>query len=76
MLVLNRKRGEELVLPDCGVTVTVLGITGKRVRLGIAAPPEVSIQRHEIRDRGRNAKTALRDVKAATTAARDTDNDR
>ena len=51
MLVLSRKPGEQIVLPELDITVTVLGISGKRVRVGIAAPPEISIQRHEIRDR-------------------------
>ncbi len=48
MLVLSRKPGEQIVLPGLDVTVTVLGVSGKRVRLRIAAPPEISIQRHEI----------------------------
>jgi carbon storage regulator len=51
MLVLSRKPGEQIVLPELDITVTVLGISGKRVRVGIAAPPQISIQRHEIRDR-------------------------
>jgi carbon storage regulator len=48
MLVLGRKEGEQIVLPDCGVTVTVIAIAGNQVRLGISAPPEVAIHREEI----------------------------
>jgi carbon storage regulator len=48
MLVLSRKQGERIVLPACGVSVTVLAVTGNHVRLGISAPPEVAIHREEI----------------------------
>jgi carbon storage regulator CsrA len=55
MLVLSRKcgeriviRGEELGLPGCSVTVTVVAVEGGRVRLGIVAPAEVSVARAEL----------------------------
>jgi carbon storage regulator len=48
MLVLSRKKGERIVLPDCGVTLTVLAIAGNQVRLGVSAPPEVAIHREEV----------------------------
>ena len=51
MLVLSRKTGEQIVLPESDVTVTVLGVYGKKVRLGIAAPSEISVHRSEIWDR-------------------------
>ena len=51
MLVLSRKSGEQIVLPDSDATVTVLGISGKKVRLGFAAPPGISVHRSEIWDR-------------------------
>ncbi|MBL7039398.1 MAG: carbon storage regulator [Pirellulaceae bacterium] len=51
MLVLSRKPGEQIVLPELDITITVLGVSGKRVRVGIAAPREISIQRDEIMDR-------------------------
>ncbi len=52
MLVLRRKPGEQIVLPELDITVTVLRISGMKVRLGIVAPPDMSILRHEIRDQG------------------------
>ena len=48
MLVLTRKLGERIVVPHCGVTVTVVAIDGNRVRLGIAAPDEVAVYREEV----------------------------
>ncbi len=51
MLVLSRKPGEQIVLPDSDVTVTVLEISGKKVRLGFAAPPGISVHRSEVWDR-------------------------
>ena len=46
MLVLSRKQGEAIVIGD-GVTVTVVGIQGGRVKLGFYAPAEVPIHREE-----------------------------
>jgi carbon storage regulator len=48
MLVLSRKRGERIVLPGCGVTVTVVAVAGNRVRLGVAAPAVVGVLRAEL----------------------------
>jgi carbon storage regulator len=48
MLVLSRKVGEEIVMPDQGVTVTVVAVRGNRVRIGVTAPRGVSIYRKEI----------------------------
>ncbi|OHB77833.1 MAG: hypothetical protein A2W31_17620 [Planctomycetes bacterium RBG_16_64_10] len=53
MLVLSRKKSEQIVVPPYRLTITVLGITGNRVRLGFSAPPGVSVQRREIVGRGR-----------------------
>ena len=46
MLVLVRKQGEQIVI-DGESTITMLGIKGSKVRLGIEAPREVTIRRHE-----------------------------
>jgi carbon storage regulator len=48
MLVLTRKCGEKVVLPQQQVTVTVLEVRGDRVRLGIEAPADVRIHRQEV----------------------------
>ncbi len=48
MLVLSRKVGEEIVLPNCGVTVRIVAVHGKTVRLGIAAPSETPVHRGEV----------------------------
>ncbi len=50
MLVLTRKLGEKIVI-DHNITVTVVAIDGGKVRLGISAPPEISINREEIHRR-------------------------
>ena len=47
MLVLSRRLGETLVIGD-NVKVSVLGISGNQVRLGIEAPKEVSVHREEV----------------------------
>jgi carbon storage regulator len=48
MLVLSRKLGERIVVPDRGLTVTVLAVKGKTVRLGISAPAETEVHREEV----------------------------
>jgi carbon storage regulator len=50
MLVLSRKRGEQIIIGDI-VVVTVLGASHGRIRLGIEAPARVSIRRSEVRPR-------------------------
>jgi carbon storage regulator len=47
MLVLSRKTGEQVVLPTCGVTISVVKVEGRRVRLGITAPKETAVHRME-----------------------------
>jgi carbon storage regulator len=48
MLVLSRRVNEKIVLPNLGVTVEVIELKGKRVRLGITAPDNVRIARQEL----------------------------
>ena len=48
MLVLSRKAGEKIVVPECELTVTVLEIAGGRARLGISAPADVAVHREEV----------------------------
>jgi carbon storage regulator len=50
VLVLTRKAGEQIVIDGC-ITVTVVAIEGNKIRLGIAAPPEVPVDREEVHRR-------------------------
>ncbi|WP_060482695.1 carbon storage regulator CsrA [Pseudomonas sp. NBRC 111119] len=50
MLILTRKVGETIVINDT-IRVTVLQVKGGQVRLGIEAPKDVSVHRHEIQER-------------------------
>ena len=50
MLILTRRVGETLMIGD-DVTVTVLGVKGSQVRLGVDAPREVGVHRQEIYER-------------------------
>lgn len=50
MLVLSRKENQSVVIGDT-VEVKVVAIQGNRVRLAFNAPPEVAVQRHEVRER-------------------------
>lgn len=50
MLILTRRIGETLMVGD-DVTVTVLGIKGNQVRLGVNAPKDVAVHREEIYQR-------------------------
>ena len=70
MLILTRRVGESLRIGD-DVSVTVLGIKGSQVRLGVNAPKSVSVHREEVYDRindqnsknsGENTKTSEKNV--------------
>jgi carbon storage regulator len=51
MLVLRRKAGDEIVISHGEIRISVLEITGKRVRLGVSAPSGVPVHRQEIQQR-------------------------
>jgi carbon storage regulator len=50
MLVLGRKTNESLIISG-GIIITILGIEGDRVKVGIDAPRDITILRAEVRDR-------------------------
>ena len=71
MLVITRKAGERICLGD-EVTITVIEISGSNVRIGIDAPAEIPIYRHEIwaavkAENRAAAQTSIKDLPSAKT---------
>ena len=50
MLILTRKSGESLMIGE-DISVTVLGVKGNQVRIGINAPKDISVHREEVFDK-------------------------
>lgn len=63
MLVLSRKKGEEIVI-DRDIVISIVEIRGDKVRLGIEAPKEVPVHRREVYD-------AIKRNEAASKASQD-----
>lgn len=68
MLILTRRVGETLMIGD-EVTVTVLGVKGNQVRIGVKAPKHVSVHREEIYERIRAEQQAEPDDSGNVAAA-------
>lgn len=60
MLILTRCLGENLRVGD-NVTVTVLGVKGNQVRIGIDAPKDIEVHREEIYERIKNSAKSSQD---------------
>lgn len=68
MLILNRCTDEALIIGD-EITITILSVKGKQVRIGITAPPEVPVHREEVYRR-------IQDGEFKPPAAKPTDTDK
>ena len=58
MLILTRRISESIIIGD-DVKITVLGVKGNQVRLGVDAPKEVSVHREEIYQRIQQEKNTI-----------------
>ncbi len=65
MLILTRRAGETLMIGD-DVSITVLGVKGNQVRIGVNAPKNVSVHREEIYQRIQREKTQQAGGEAAS----------
>jgi carbon storage regulator len=62
MLILTRRVGEMVMIGD-EVTVTVLGVKGNQVRIGVNAPKDVAVHREEIYERIKREEQQAADLK-------------
>lgn len=65
MLILTRRMGETLMIGD-DITVTVLGVKGNQVRIGVNAPRQLAVHRQEVYERIRSEELDVAANGAAT----------
>jgi len=70
MLILSRRTDESIVIGD-EVTITILSVKGKQVRIGITAPPDVSVHREEIYQRIQSGEEATSNATETETGSAD-----
>lgn len=58
MLILTRRISESIIIGENSVKITVLGVKGNQVRLGIDAPKDISVHREEIYERIQQEKSS------------------
>jgi carbon storage regulator len=73
MLVLSRKLGERILVPQCDVEITVVAVHGNTVRLGVSAPNAVGVYREEIWHKVRQQTPDSPDPVSAQSAQRKND---
>ena len=67
MLILTRRTGETVMIGN-EVTLTVLGVKGNQVRIGVNAPRDVAVHREEIFERIKREEQGSQSPRSATTA--------
>lgn len=67
MLILTRRAGET-VMVGSDITITVLGVKGNQVRIGINAPKDVAVHREEIYERIQSEKKGAKEAEKAESA--------
>jgi carbon storage regulator len=69
MLVVSRRVGEEILVPQFDIVFRILEVRGNKIRVGITAPPEVRVQRRELYERIKAGLTQERSITPPTATA-------